>query len=204
MDPLAVWGAITGSLGLGVAVRREVLAGRRRVRVDHGWRYGFDEKRPPRLHEMWVYVMVQNNGGRDISVDHLGWEWLEARPPLADGTSVYEAVRAEIPLEESRLLRPDGAPFKVDTVVGPLLHLVDPFEQRLRPIAYTHGGNHEWRGPEIFLLNRLPSTVDVALLRHDLDALREASERPARPGGDGPYLIVPAWAGSEEGTHLSS
>lgn len=157
-DPLAIWGAVTGTVGLGLALRREVISNRRGVRVDHGWRYALTEEQPPDLLDMKIYVMVTNIGRRDIAVEHVGWEWPVYVKTDDAGQRIFDAHRAELPLAEPILLKPDGAPVKLETFVGPLLALgLDALEDEVWPVAFTDGGNVGWRGvPGVLAQNPPP------------------------------------------------
>jgi hypothetical protein len=193
-DPIAVWGAFTGTTAVGIALRRERISNRRRIRVDHGWQYILSQDDPPELDDWVIYVMVQNTGGRDISVEHVGWEWLvyEGKDDET-GVSVFRVHRAEIPLEESVLLKPDGAPAKFRTMAGPLLHLVDPLETPVWAVAFTHGGNTPWRGREGRLAQQLPAVLDEQTIRTGFERLRDRSDMPISPGRNEVYSLRPGW-----------
>jgi hypothetical protein len=197
-DPIALWGAVTGTTAVAIAVRREMISNRRRIRVDHGWQYILTEADPPRLEDMAIYVMVQNTGGRDISVEHVGWEWPVYRETLDTGQRVHDAHRAEIPLEDSILLKPDGAPVKIRTMAGPLLHLIDPLETPVWPVAFTHGGNTPWRGAIGPLAQHLPFVLDPYQARADFERLRARSEPPISPARDEVYSLRPGWAFADD------
>jgi hypothetical protein len=190
-EPLAVWGAVTGTVGLLVAVRREVIMNRRRVRVDHGWRYVLTNEDPPGLRDMWIYVMVTNTGRRDIAVEHVGWEWPAHHETLDSGQRIFNAYRAELPLEEPVLLKADGAPVKFATPVGPLLALgLDPLTDDIWPVAFTDGGNTGWRGPMGCLAQNPPPKIVADRLRADLQRLAREAEPPSLMGREGLYM---AW-----------
>jgi hypothetical protein len=201
-EPLAVWGAVTGTTGLLVAVRRELIMNRRRIRVDHGWRYELTEDDPPGLRAMWIYVMVTNTGRRDIAVEHVGWEWAVHRETLDSGQRIFDAHRAELPLEQPMLLKPDGAPVKFTTPVGPLLALgIDPFSDETWPVAFTHGGNTDWRGPVGCIAQNPPPRIPVDRLRADLERLAHQAEPAKLMGREGLYSLTPEWADRLEGLH---
>jgi hypothetical protein len=200
-DFVSWWGAVTGSVATTVAVRREVIARRVRVRVDHGWRYLLSDDQPPRLHDMLVYVMVSNIGGRKVAVQHVGWEWmLDSGERTEGGGTVWHVHRAEVPLREPALLEPDGVPLKVEVYVGQLLHLVDPFDTPVRPIAFTGGGHEERRGPVGLLAQRVPPRLDRDQLLRRFEELRAEAKQPRASGHEGLYALDPIWLDGEGST----
>jgi hypothetical protein len=199
-DPLAIWGAVTGTAGLGIALRREVISNRRGVRVDHGWRYALKDDDPPQLFDMRIYVMVTNIGRRDIAVEHVGWEWLVPAGTDDAGRNIYDAHRAELPLAEPVLLKPDGAPAKFETSVGQLLALgIDALADEVWPVAFTDGGNVGWHGEAGLLAQKIPPRLGEERLRAGLARLRDETVPPRVMGRDGLYALRPDWAPGLEG-----
>jgi hypothetical protein len=65
MDPLAVWGSITGTAGLLVAGRREWLASRKKMMVAPGVNLNTSLSDPGVITHGWALVSFYNGGGRD-------------------------------------------------------------------------------------------------------------------------------------------
>jgi hypothetical protein len=197
-DVVSWWGAITGSVAAAVAVRREVVSRRIRVRVDHGWRYVLTDDDPPQMRDILIYVMVTNTGGRAVPLQHVGWQWTVASGETTDeGLPIWHVHRAEIPLREPVLLEPDGVPHKEQIPVGQMLHLVDPLETPIYPVAFTGGGNVEWHGSVGILAQRIPASFDMDLFRHRLDDLRRGAKPPKSGAHDGLYMLDPEWHDTE-------
>lgn len=204
-DAVSWWGAATGSLATAIAVRRERIARRVRVRVDHGWRYLLTDGEPPELEDMLVYVMVTNTGGRNVPVQHVGWEWfVDSGERTRSGGTVWHVRRAEVPLLDPVLLEPDGVPLKEQVFVGQLLHLVDPFDTPVRPIAFTGGGHDEWRGPIGPLAQRVPARLDRARVRERFAELRTHATPPRESGTPGLYSLAPLYLEGEGSTQVGS
>jgi hypothetical protein len=195
MDPLAFWGAVTGTAGATVAIRREVLNHRKRIAVDHGWKYLFQKGQPSELLDMHIYVMVTNTGGRDMAVQHVGWEWMD-QESLRTGIG----KRAEVPLERPALVKPDGPPEKFEVRAAELLHLVDAFDTPIRPVAFTGGGNHAWRGNFGPLAQQVPELLGESGLRDRLTQIVAETDPPTAPGGGSTYGLTPLWLPEEEGS----
>jgi len=195
LDPIAIWGAITGTGALAFTAKREIEARRIRVRVDHGWRYLVTEDQPPQFDNLIVYVMVTNTGGRKVPVQHVGWEFYKTKgETLEDGTPLHYAFRAEIPLQEPVLLEPDGVPLKVEAWVGPLAHLVNPVEGAIRPVAFTGGGNERWEGPLGTLAQNIPPAFDRDKMLRRLDTLKAEAKLPREMGSPDLFYVEPLWA----------
>jgi hypothetical protein len=191
MDPIAVWGALTGTAGLGITARREIVNRRQSIRVEHRWQYKYEKDDPETLSGMVVYVMVTNTGARDIVVTHVGWEWLgtfeiDDHPALAkdpaledvpEGIHKIAPCRAEIPLEPV-LLHPDGLPAKFIVEVGQLLHLIDPFETIIQAVAYTDAGGTQWHSGPAILAPDVPLALQGKRIIEGLKRLKEESDPP--------------------------
>lgn len=178
MDPIAAWGAATGSIACAFTARREILSRRIRLRVDHGWRYLF-EKDTEAFSDLHVYVMVQNTGGRNVAVMHAGWVWEEIWIDDS-GEQVVALRRAELPLEEPILVEPDGVPPKIDVPVGQLLHLVDPLNQAVRPVVFSQQNGREVPvfGPSGPLAKDPPPAMSEDDLRRRFGELKEKAIPP--------------------------
>jgi hypothetical protein len=198
VDPLALWGAITGTAGLGITLRREVSGTRRRISVERGWQYLFvGDEAGERLRDVWVYVMAWNTGSRPVHIEHCGWEWLEPGPPeLADEVgvdlgpenTVWVNRRVEIALNGETLeVVPDGPSVKVWTRIKPLLALgIDPTATPVRPFVVTVPEAYWW-GSEGPLLARPPQgrpieVVEEQLARLALEAIGEDEIDHGYPG----------------------
>ena len=110
MDPLALWGAITGTMAVVIAGRREFISNRARLGIEHGIWYLFGND-PPNLNEAWLLVRVWNDGAQPLTVERVGLDLLPVvvdaeRELIVLGT---EGQHVEIELRgESVELRPGG------------------------------------------------------------------------------------------------
>lgn len=66
-EALAVWGALTGTAGVVLAVRREVVSNRRRLVVAPGVNLTLSRTDPPEVRLAWAAVQVYNGGGRPLA-----------------------------------------------------------------------------------------------------------------------------------------
>src|SRR4051794_32928705 len=117
MDPIAVWGAVTGSVGSGVALRREDLSGKRHLAVAPGIYLNTSRIFPGRITHGWAVIVFWNRGGRPLAVEHAGFEWVVSE--VLRETAVRVATRrAEVHLEDPIELPVDGPTRKVYTPLG--------------------------------------------------------------------------------------
>jgi hypothetical protein len=193
-DPVAIWGAITGTTAVLMAGRRELIASRRRLRVDFGWTWFIDSE-TGELADYWVYVMVQNTGGREISVLHLGLGWPADLIEETRTAQIYTGHRVEFVFGEPYLhLGVDGPPVKVDVPAGPLMHLFDPWETPVQPMTFTGGGNEARLGEQTSFIQSSP--IDEERLRRGLQRLKDEAE-PPQEGRDGLSAVQGYVRGSE-------
>lgn len=168
-EPIAVWGAVTGTLGLGITAWREISGNKKSVRVHHGWQfvYGNDD----RMTDIWFYVMVHNDGRRPVHIEHLGFNFIVDAPEdikeqvkdmpdtyIPDGPALKHEMRFEIALNGETLeVLPDGPSVKVLTQGKPILATgIDPLTTPMSPFAVSVPERYWW-GPESPLLPRLPT-----------------------------------------------
>ena len=148
MDPVALWGAITGSVAVAIAGRREFISNRARLGIEHGVWYLIGDD-PPNLSDAWLLVRVWNNGGQPLTVERVGLDLLPVvvdaeRELIVLGT---EGQHVEIELQgESVELRPGGpsqrfyAPLR-----GFVQARVEILDSPATAWAKTSDGK-EWRG----------------------------------------------------------
>jgi hypothetical protein len=199
-DPLTWYAAIIGSGGTLIAARHEVLQRRVRVEVDHGWRYFQTDGSPPQFDRLRTYVMATNTGGRNVVVQHVGWEFLvDTGQKGPEGEFVWGACRVEIPLEEPVTIEPDGVPLKVEVDAASLFHLVHPLDVNVRPVVFTGGGNVRWEGPWGPLMQRIPASFDETKTRQRIDELRQQAKPPLQMGSPELFYVEPLWAEGKGG-----
>ena len=205
VDPVAIWGAVTGTAGLGLATRRELSNNKRRLRVEHGWQFLLSRDKQPRLLDTWVYVMAWNTGRRPLHIEHVGWEFFvegsrelaaEAGFDLGESNTVWLQQRVEIGLNGETLeVVPDGPSVKVWTRCLPLLALgINPMLTPVRPYVVTVPERF-WRGDEGPLLPRPPPGIppeEAGQTLADLvEAKRDELPRPHDPARSGGLYGVP-------------
>lgn len=181
MDPVAIWGAVTGTIGAAVALRREVHVNRRRLSITPGVHFNVSRKEPGEITHGWACVRAWNSGGRDISVEHVGFQYLAQIRSGSNSKQALAEMRAEITLNEPFLLAADGPSVKVYTPLGPLLvDGVSPVHP-IQAFAITTG-DREWMSVEQPLLSSLPPTSSLEQLERGLDHLRDTAEQPPVAG----------------------
>ena len=193
-DPLTYYAALVGSSGTAIAIRREVLARRIRIEVDHGWRYFSTNDSPPKFDDLHLYVMVTNTGGRNVVVQHVGWEFLvDTGNEAPGGGSILLACRVEVPLEEPVVVEPDGVPLKVNARVGQLAHLIDPIDGPVRPVAFTGGGNRRWEGKSGPLAQQIPIAYDLEQIKARIEELKAQTKPPTQMASPDLFSVDPEW-----------
>jgi hypothetical protein len=198
-DVVAIWGAVTGSVGLGLALRREIWDNKRSLRVEHGWQYVFhtDEEGRERLIDVWVCVQAWNTGRRSLSIEHLGFGWQVEGPrelaaqvgvELGPENRVWIQNRVEIALNgETIEVIPDGPKVKVwARISGILAFGIDPRDTLLCPFVVTVPDRYWW-GDERVLIPEPPVGRPVELVESGLaelaaNASRSPSARRPEPG----------------------
>jgi hypothetical protein len=171
-DPLAIWGATTGTAGLGIALRREIWSSKRRLRVANGWQFVFvkNDDGGQHLADVWVYVMAWNTGRRPLHIEHAGFEFVvEGSRRLAEAVGaelgpdnrVWMNARIEIALNaETFEVIPDGPSVKLWTRIQPILAFgIHPMETRMQPYVVTVPEQYWW-GEEGPLLPSPPQGMD--------------------------------------------
>lgn len=175
-DPVAIWGAVTGSIATGIATRREYLAGRKRLRVAPGCNYNISREDDPRVTHAWAFVAVWNIGGRALSVERAGFRYAVSDPPEEGVETVWE-YRAEITFDGAIELPVDGPTRKIYTPVGPLLAAgVNPVVP-IQAFAVTTGGRW-WYAPPQMLISEPPPGISLEAFGESIAAISDASSVP--------------------------
>jgi hypothetical protein len=205
-----MWGAVTGTLGAVIAVRREVVSNRRRLVVYPGVNFTVSRTDPLEVRLAWAAVGVYNGGGRPLAVEHVGFRYgvrYVGRLPHEVREKVEAAAaetgkeptvvmehRAEISLNDPIPLPVDGPSHKIYTPLGPVLAAgINPFVP-LQAFAITTGGR-EWLSPAQPLVQTPPPAMTMERVADGLRRLAESSEPPPESGGlvwltrEEPHLI---------------
>lgn len=188
-DPIAIWGAVTGTIGAAVALGREATQRRRRLAVRLGLHLNVSRTEPGTVTLAWAVVEFWNTGGRPLSVEHAGFRYFT----LYEDGSPRNEYRMEVPLGSPVELPVDGPSRKVTTPIGPMLKAgLDPLSP-VQAFAVTTG-DLEWFGPPEPLVRAVPPFSTLERLMGDLAKLAEAAELPPSVGGlvwlmpEEPYL----------------
>lgn len=164
LDPIAVWGAVTGTAGLGLTVWRERRNRNRSLNVSHGWQFVYDGK--DKLIDVWVCVSAWNTSHRPAHIEHVGFEAIvELDPQLAINAGV-EVPPGQRPATNRRFeialggetfeVVPDGPMVKIWTRLFPICkHGIDPTLTPVRPFVVTVPETYWW-GPISPLLPEMP------------------------------------------------
>lgn len=164
LDPIAVWGAVTGTAGLGLVAWRERRSRKRSLNVSHGWQFVYDGN--DELIDVWVCVSAWNTSHRPAHIEHVGFEAIvEADPKLATdagvavppGQPLVTSRRFEIALSgETFEVVPDGPKVRIWTRLFPICkHGIDPTLTVVRPFVVTVPDIYWW-GPTSPLLPQTP------------------------------------------------
>jgi hypothetical protein len=191
VDPLALWGAITGTLGVTIGGRREWIASRRKLMIAPGVNFNISRDDPSTLTHAWALVSFYNRGGRDLSVERVGFRWYSEEE---EGEVLHLWQRdAAIPIAEPIPAPVDGPTRKVYTPLGPLLAAgVNPVAP-IEAYAVT-AGNRRWLSPMQPLLHTVPPGTTPEALEAGLKKLAGDAEAPPEAGGlvwlhrEEPYL----------------
>jgi hypothetical protein len=171
VDPLALWGAITGTVAVAIAGRREFISNRARLGIEHGIWYLFGND-PPNLNDAWLLVRVWNDGGQPLTVERVGLDLLPIVVDAERGLIVLgtEGQHVEIELRgESVELRPGGPSHRF---YAPLRGLVQARVEMLDSAATAWAkasDGKEWRGDPTPIV---PRRVHPAL-RADVERAQE-------------------------------
>lgn len=192
-DPIAIWGALTGSVGAGVALGREMVSRRKRLAVRPGVNYNISRRDPiGAVTHAWAFVQFWNTGGRPIAVERAGFKYYVSTD-LGDGVMGLKETWAEIAISKPIELPVDGPSAKVHTPLGPMLAAgIDPVSD-VYAYAIT-AGDREWEGSPQPLVQSLLPPMTPELLLDGLEALTLEAELPPKIGHlislrqEGPYL----------------
>lgn len=189
MDPLAVWGAVTGSIAVIIALRREFFVTRKRLALAPGVNYNVSRTTPGEVTHGWASVALLNRGGRPLAVERVGFEWFapdsertaELEDPDQEGLHLWER-NAAIPLEEPIELPVDGPTRNVYTPLGPLIACGLNPTAPIRAFAVTAGGRW-WHSPLQPLVTRVPPGSTAEQLTEGLKRLVDDAEPPPKANG---------------------
>jgi hypothetical protein len=195
VDPVAIWGALTGTAGAGIAVRREALTGRRRLTVQSSLRIITSRLEPDLGHVLAAFACVGfwNTGGRSLAIERVGFRFFVDDPAPGQPFMRVAYVHLDQPIEAGV----DGPSHQVFTPLGPMLAAgIDPFGV-LEAIAVTTGGK-EWQAPMQPLVFSLPPGLSAEEFSKDLVRLREEADRPPMVGDQIPLKPAEPVLPSEE------
>jgi hypothetical protein len=182
-DPIAIWGAVTGTIGAAVALSREAMQRRRRLAVRHGIHYNVSRTEPGTVTLAWATVEFWNAGGRPLAVQHAGFSYSTF---FEDGTPRSE-YRMEIAMSGAKELPVDGPSQKVTTPLAPMMAAgLDPFSPVQAFVVTT--GDQAWFGPLEPLVHYVPPFSRERLI-DDFVNLTEAAEVP--PAVEGLIWLMP-------------
>lgn len=177
MEPLALWGAVVGTTGAALALRREYLVNRRRLALVPSVRLNISRQDPVgEVTDAFASVQFWNTGGRALAVERVGFRFLAEAP---DGS--LRKRRAEILLKVPIGAEVDGPSHTVYTPLGPMMAAgISPFGE-LEAFAVTTGGRN-WSAPLQPLIHSLPTLLTEEQLSKGLARLREQSDKPPAVG----------------------
>jgi hypothetical protein len=191
VDPLAGWGAVTGTGGLLIAARREFLANRKRLTLAPGVNLTTSRVEPAgEVLLGWACVAFWNTGGRPLAVERAGFQFSVHDEASGETKVIRAMIHIGTPIEAAV----DGPTRKIYTPLGPMLAAgISPFDL-VQAVAVTAGGR-EWLSPPNPLIQSIPPIVSPELLAKGLERLRDLAESPPRLGSEigllpeEPYLI---------------
>lgn len=198
-EAVAIWGALTGTAGLGLAGWRELRNQKQNLNVEWGFQYVYRRGSDgDHLGDIWVCVSAWNDGRRTLSIEHAGFEFLVPAPPhirskhaqdLPDGMPILTNVRFEIALNGQTIdVVPDGPAVKIWARVGPILKQgINPAETPMRTFVVTVRENYWWSRKGL-LVHRPDPGRDLQETKRAIDGLVEkaiAAEPPIPPAEPG-------------------
>jgi hypothetical protein len=161
MSVIATWGAVTGTIGLALAGRREILQSRPRLSLGHGVHVKLSRDEPVALEGLWAVVRLVNAGARAVTVEHAGLL-------LGEGRRVEVSPFGPVTLE------PYGPSTKLYLPVGALLAVgFDALRDPVQAWAKTSDGR-EWQGDNHLILSTHPPGIHVGPFYDGVGRLREA------------------------------
>jgi hypothetical protein len=170
---------VTGSAGAGIAIRRAVLAGRRRLAVQSSVNLITPRLEPDLGRVLAAYACVGfwNVGGRPLAVERVGFRFAVDDPAPGRPFLRVAQIQLDAPIEAAV----DGPSHKVFTPLGPMLAAgIDPFDL-LEAFAVTTG-EKEWSAPMQPLIFSLPPGLSTEEFSNDLVRLRDKADRPPMVG----------------------
>jgi hypothetical protein len=176
MDALAIWGGITGTIAVVIALRREWLSSRRRLAVAPGVNFNISRTDPGEVTHAWAFITFWNSGGRALSVERAGFRYHVGQWEGEKLLQMHEHVAA-IPLDEPIELPVDGPSRRVSTPLGALLASgVDAFSP-IEAFAVTTA-DRQWLSPPRALIRGVPPATTKQQLDAGLNKLTEEAELP--------------------------
>lgn len=196
---LAIWGAVTGTIGtltgLGSLVRtalRDRKESHRELEVTHGWQYAY---RNNELLDVWVCVTLFNRGRKPLHAQYVGFETMvigdrtlarDAGVELPKENNVWVNHRFEIALNSEVLeIAPDGPPVRVWTRLVPICrYAIDPTTTPFRAYAVTYNEVYWWENnpqpllPEPSQVHRTPGAIGEAVATLVLDEMGDEGMKP--------------------------
>jgi hypothetical protein len=165
---VAVWGAITGTVGVGIAALREVRENRVRITVIDLHHFERPRAQPGSILKASVGIGVRNDGRRRVGIEHIGLRLLDGR-------------RIEFVGIEPFLLEPDSRLHEFYVPLAELLLVdgVDAFATPVIPWARSSDGRW-WPGMPFTLVTALPPGVDFENVQARLRQL-QATPRDGEP-----------------------
>lgn len=121
-DWIAIWGAVTGTLAVTIAGRRELILNRARLGMQHGAWFSLDAD--PDLDEARLTIQIWNDGGQPLTIEHVGvhlhpiWDDVERELVVVD----ERGTQVEIELEGAQVEMQPGGPSR--TFYAPLVGLI--------------------------------------------------------------------------------
>jgi hypothetical protein len=145
-DPLAFWGAITGTVATIISVRREFVLNRTRLGVQHGVHF-LVRPDSQSVQDAWLTIRVWNDGGRPLTVERVGVKYF---PTWVEGQGLHINAAgglAEIDLQGVPVeLAPGGPSRKLYAPLRGLLQAgIEVLKEPVYSWARTSEGN-EWEG----------------------------------------------------------
>jgi hypothetical protein len=187
---IAIWGAVTGSFGLALAARREYVAGRTRLAIEHGIHLQMSRETRGEILNAWLLVRVWNNGGRPLAVERVGLHffrsWEEENAIHVDVHPSY----IEFALQGQAIeLAPNGPSHRLYTPLGPLLKIgIDPIDEPVWAWARTTNGR-EWTDRMHPILQLPPPGSTPEQVGAGLRRLRDEAEPPASSNPPYSYTV---------------
>ena len=174
LDPVALWGAITGTLASIVTIRREMRDVRRAraeqpsLKVEHGAHFRTSTERPGEIEGVWLEITLLNTGGRPIPIE-------------AIVVRHHDDRAAPIALQRATVMLPDTPTVHLYVPLAALLAAgFDPVQHPLTVAAKSSDGAR-WASSLHLMMSNPPRGTTAEQFYGGISRLLDGTDRALSP-----------------------